>query len=540
MLQVFVRPPTAIQNLSRTDLEVQVALLRGGIQRAVLESALLVAADDFELARTRFLQLAADLQLDASSREQLDAAATVQQLRAAFDSAAARRIAASLELVQAQLPESRNRAYEILADAYGRFLHVQDAPASAADLNDRFMTLIGSLIAGEDTVLTEGAAALAADFQQMGAAVLPAGPAPAPADGVQAEAPAETPAAVPGEPAAEAPTAEPAAEPAAAAEPVTETAGTPVHVEAAALPAATMPADAAAFEAARRRDQLDSLRTELARMGLRGQPGEDAAESLHAAAFNTVDEVFERHYALAGQLVGAATRADSQAGRELLERFTALYRSTLAPVFSRTAPAANDGMLKLTSSLQQLDSLRLADVQLLVGQLAALDTGSTQVSQSLLRDTQLAVSSFTIGWPRLILTILAALLALLPLILLGMAFGGGNRNWQLINSGIFILLLPVIYEGLTFLTELLASLTGLAWLQTPARFSLFHSPLVQTLWLLLMISAIMLMSAGLYGICVQFGLFGGPRTERTVRASKGTAGSGKLETKTLIDWDDEF
>lgn len=562
---VFERARTAIQNLSRTDLEVQVAVLRGGMQRAVLESALLAAGDDFETARARFLQLAADLGFDSSGSDQLIAAGTVQQLRAAFDTASARRIAASLELVPAQLAESRNRAYETLADAYGRFLHVQDAPATAPDLNERFMTLIGSLIAEEDGILTEGAAELAATFQQMGTAVvapIPTGnePAAAVADAAEeaaVEATAE-PAAEPAvtEPGAGAVAAEavavadtPAAEAGpAAAEPVA-----PAPVAAAEAVAATSsdavadgdeeqlqsPADAAAeFEAALRKDQLDRLRTELARTGLRGQPGEDAAAALQAAGFNSLDAVFDQHYALAGQLVGAVTKADAAAGQQLLKRFASLYGITLAPVFAHTAPAVNDGMLQLTRDLQANPSLRLADVQLLTSQLGALDTGSAQVQQSLLLDTQLLVGSVTMGWPRLILTIVAALLALIPLILLGMAFGGGNRNWQLINSGIFLLLLPVIYEGIAFLAELAASLTGLAWLQVPASFSLFHSPLMQTLWLLLMIVAVVLMSIGLYGICVQFGLVG-QRSERKARA-RGAADGGKLETKTLIDWDEEF
>jgi hypothetical protein len=197
-------------------------------------------------------------------------------------------------------------------------------------------------------------------------------------------------------------------------------------------------------------------------------------------------------------------------------------------------------MLTLTDNLLAVDSVRLADVQLLLSQLGALDGNLAQPDPTLLHDAQLALGNFTLGWPRLIVTILAALLAIVPLILLGMAFGGGNRNWQLINSGFFILLLPLIYEGFTYLTDLLASLTGLAWLGFPARFSLFHSPLVQVLWLLLMIAAITLMSVGLYGICVQFGIFGTGSARQGARAPRGVTGPGKMEVKTLIDWDDEF
>jgi hypothetical protein len=531
MEQVVERARSAIQNHSRTDLEVQVAVLRGGFQRAVLESALLAATDDYPLAKTRFLRLAADLQLDAAGTGQLEAAGDVRQLRAAFDSAAARRIALSLEQVQEQYPVDPDRAYTTLADAYGRFLHVQDAPASDAGLNDRFMSVIGNLVSGEDSQLAAEAATLAATFREMGAA---AAPDPAPA------APAATETASAAEPAApELPDSPPEAAlqaPEAAAEAGAET---EAEAEPAAGPDLTLAEAAGLLEEERQAEVLADLRSAVARMGVRGQAGETAAANLHAAGFTSPDEAFDMHYALAARLAGAAAAGDMPRSGVLLERFDRLYRSTLSTVFSHAAPAGDSVMLDLTAQLKANAGLRLSDVQLLSSQLDTL-TGGVSAGPGLLQQAQLAVSGFTIGWPRLILTILAGLLAIVPLVLLGMAFGGGNRNWQLINSGIFILLLPLIYEGLTYLGEFLAGVTGLAWLQSPVRFSLFHSPLIQVVWLVLMLAAIILMSIGLYGICVQFGLFSGTRARQSVRAPRRATGAGKLEVKTLIDWDDEF
>src|SRR5690606_25026317 len=130
-------------------------------------------------------------------------------------------------------------------------------------------------------------------------------------------------------------------------------------------------------------------------------------------------------------------------------------------------------------------------------------------SSGLADEAQAAVTRYWGGWPRMIVTIIAALLAILPLVLLRMAFGGGNRNWSLIGAGLFLLLLPVMLEGLGQLADLIARLAGASDLHAVAGWSILQNPLMQSAWLLLTLAAIILISIGLYGICRQFGLFGG-------------------------------
>jgi membrane-anchored glycerophosphoryl diester phosphodiesterase (GDPDase) len=129
-----------------------------------------------------------------------------------------------------------------------------------------------------------------------------------------------------------------------------------------------------------------------------------------------------------------------------------------------------------------------------------------------------------------------------PLALLNLAFGGSNRNWQLVGVALFFLFLPVIYEGLSYLGTFLADVTGVDVLDSLARFSIFQNTISQVVWTLLMALAILFAIIGLRGICVQFGLIGKRKQDDVVPAEAPvtTIPANATGSETVVDWDEEF
>ena len=132
---------------------------------------------------------------------------------------------------------------------------------------------------------------------------------------------------------------------------------------------------------------------------------------------------------------------------------------------------------------------------------------------------------------------MTALLAILPLVFLRLAFGGGNRNWSLIGTGLFLLLLPAMLGGVGALLELAGHLAAVPTLFQAAAWLTLDGALQQLLFTVLALLATILLAVGLYGICRQFGLFGGQAGGRKLF---GKRNEDKSVTKTLVDWDEDF
>ena len=191
--------------------------------------------------------------------------------------------------------------------------------------------------------------------------------------------------------------------------------------------------------------------------------------------------------------------------------------------------------------------LRMQDVDALTGQVdavARVALGQAAPANQRLNEQTLALWA---GWPRLIVMLVFGILAFVPLYLLNLAFGGGNRNWQLIGVSLFLLLLPVVYEALASIGSLVAYLTGDDTFEVLATYSMFQSPVGQVVWAVLVAIAILLAISGLYGICVQFGLLGrrrsaagaGPSATQTNTATMDATGV-RQPADALVDWDEDF
>jgi hypothetical protein len=585
MEATFERARTAVRNQSSTDLMVQVSVLAGGFRRLLYEAALReAAAGNMALAEERLSYLARDIGLGAETLERLSDAISTQAMQSAFEAGSVAAIQQRLGGVEAQLAGELDIgiSYRLLAQAYGIFIPIQDSPRAPEDLSEVFVDAIQALVAleaavadealsdqaaaaegGEDTLAPREAfevqlAALQTRVSQFARAAQqelsePIDEVEAPQEALEPEAvdvpqqglDAETPdeevtlAAPSDETDAVAAIPEGAVvhdEPPAPSE---DEAGVVAVAE--DTPNATQPIQAdpepavpASPETALPVSEVAALQRTFAGFGLDSATQTRLASSYQQAGLSSVGAALDQLYATSARALAASARGDQRQAQALVSSYRTDYSRLLEPLVRGRDAAFNRDTLAMLRNFERSPALRQSDLVALVER-----TRST----SLLLDghpgswesrAQAFIGSYWVGFPRLAVMIVLGLLAFIPLYLLNLAFGGGNRNWKWIGSALFLLLVPMIFEGLTFLGSLLAELTDIAALNALAAYSLWHSPLAQVAWTLLTALAIILASVGLYGICAQFGLLGSRAKAASARASNDT------RRDTVVEWDEDF
>ncbi|MBS3933910.1 MAG: hypothetical protein KGZ35_06095 [Truepera sp.] len=509
MEATFEQARTAIGRRSPTDLAVQTTVIAGGFKRIVYESAVRAAlAGDLALAQSRLAHLASDLGLPQAQRQALLQETALPALQAHFEIGTAARVMEHLASARAQAGTSVAEAYLALARAYSAYIPIQDSARLAEAAGPRLVSAINALVAGDLTAMNEQLAQVEQQFLALSRAATALLPAPA----------APVPAEVAPPPAEAAPLPQP---PVVAPEPPT--------VE--ALPdLPTQPGEQERAEA------LAELERTLARFGLSPTERSRLAASYLESGLANPEAAIERLWAQSARIAVAAQNGEITAARQALSVALLDYRRYLQPLVSSRDEGLNHRTLELFRSLTASPALRLQDTATLTQQIDHLATALGGGTPPLTERLSAVTTSYWAGWPRLVVIILLGMLAFIPLRLLNLAFGGGNRNWQLVGVALFLLLLPIIFESVTFLGSLLASLFKLESLNALASYSIFQSELAQLVWVLVTASAIALAIIGLRGICVQFGLLG----QRTKMTTSQTRRTTKSKPDSTVDWDEEF
>lgn len=554
--RVVERARVAIGIASQDDLAVQVAVLEGGFQRLVYDSALRAASDgDVALARARLVRLSTDLGMSQADRDAIaDTSGSLAALRFDFEAGVADVVGTRLAVAEELLSSSTGGAYRALARAYGAFLLVQDSPRADASLNQRFVDAAQGLV---DEELEAGAAALRDARSQIGGlesaararqgATAATTPAPAPSD-LPSAPPSET--ADITVPADATDTVEPSTAPVVsdtdgetdtpAAEPL-EALDDPALLSADAL-AELRAQIAAEVEEELRAERLTALEDELAALGVSMLVRGERAEALLDAGFDTLAQAYD---AVAARLIessAAIQRGDASAASSAMRAAAQGYQTHLGPLVRLRSISADADTGLTLELLADEPGLRASDVTVAAAQLEAAWSAlyGVETEPALLTGARQTLGLWH-GLPRTIVLLVVGLLALVPLVLANIAFGGGNRNWQLVGVAMFLLLLPVLFEGLVGLAVLLAEVAGVELLLPLAALSPFTSLVGQVVWLAVTLLAVVLSIRGLYGICAQFGLVGrkggGAPGQRATTSTRATRTS---TTKTeSIDWDDD-
>lgn len=548
--RVFERARTAIDNRSETDLAVQAQVLVGGFQRLLFESALVAAVEgDEALARMRLLALADDVGLGEARIAQLQDETEAGPLRRVFEAGVAEQVGARIDLLlDAGGPEDTDEAYRQLARAYADFLLVQDSGRLDPAANERFVDAARGLVDGDDDAFLTSLGTLSSDLADLRAAA-DAG-APPRDDAVDAGGVVADLAGGSEEPAPEpdAGTIEDGAEAdgeTALAEDVADAAPGEIDLEAlrAEIEAEVREQVAAEMEA----QAIADLALELTTLGVPAVDRDALATEFYDAGVASVAELEAELATLAAAFEAEVLRGDVAMAQAILVRIEAAYgprRSAvggtdLAALAFRLAPQA-DGRLRATlDRLRRAPTLRSSDASLLVTEVVTLSDALRGGAAPVLQEAVATTASWWRDWIRPVAMIVLALLALIPLRLLGLAFGGGNPNWSLVGFALFLLLLPVYVEGVLAAAALLAGPLSMPGLAGWSVASAFASELTQFVWAGVMTVAVLFAIIGLYGICRQFGVVGPRRRAGTGSRSRGTSTRATRGDATLVDWDDD-
>ncbi|HKI57235.1 MAG TPA: hypothetical protein VKB31_08810 [Trueperaceae bacterium] len=540
MEALFDRARAAVANQSRTDIAVQAAVLTGGFQRLVMDSAFKAAvAGDMTTAKARLAHIGADMQLDQGALDAIQAARTPTALRLQMEQGVARLISEDISVARRLLPTDRGVAYQTLAEGYGASLLVQDSPRVKAGFNQGFVDAAKALVAKDDAAFDKATRDIAASAGQLAEADRLALASTSSTTTATTSGNGAAPSALPAVAGAASGTAgsAPAARPPSAAAP----AQAPASGSASGGQAASQ-APAAGPEQ-QRQQQLTTLTQAIARTGMAAPAAQHLAASYLDAGTTSIQEATRAVYAATAEASASLMAGDVSGARDQVKAASKQYDSLLSPIVAFKQPGVDADTRATFTRTASLVGLRLQDLDNLTAQVDAAARVISGKPQSGNLALNRSLDSWWAGWPRLLVLLVFGILVFVPLYLLNMAFGGGNRNWQLIGVSLFLLLLPVVFEALAALGSMLASWTHTDSFEVLANYSMFQSTIGQVVWAGLIVLAILFAILGLYGICVQFGLLGrGKRSAGagTTMTATATSTSTQERAEAMVDWDEEF
>ncbi|EYB67069.1 hypothetical protein DEIPH_ctg052orf0071 [Deinococcus phoenicis] len=462
--------------LARTPAEVQaqVLLARGLMRRALYDQTLNQLAQTAGTpaaggSAAQVKLLAREFGLTGAPAAALvgDAGAGhLERVAWRLQRAAAQKVGAALNVVR---PERSPASYVNLARATGWFTVVQDAGAQNLKVA-QFTAALGQLTAGDVPALTaslgtlrQGAAALSRSLSTPPASVGPA----------KAAGAAQSPAPRPSE-----------AQTPAAQTPEAQTPGTQTP---------------------------DAQTPEAASPGTVSTPAAPASGGVDAA------------YTALGRALTAVGHGDPEAARSELGRVPAALAS--APAALRRA-GGYDTLTQHLAAAQERRGLRPGDVQALIAELGGLERSVAGEGRSTVDTLSAGVARTFSGGLRAVVFLLLALLGLVPLYLLNLAFGGRNPYWRAITAALVLLLLPVFLEGVFGFLGWVGDLSGVTFLRAAPSLTLWQGVYGLPLRALFTALAIALASYGFRGLCVQFGLLGRQSAARSA-------------PQPSLDWDEE-
>ena len=533
VVQALNNARIAVSRKSKADLEGQLWVVRGSLGKMLYEAMFQAAYQgDKEQARAlldRLIEITARTpDLKAKAERYIDTG-DIEGLRTLFERAYAEAIYKTLQL--AQQKDQRVAAYALTAKAYGLYLVVQDSPrlkgASARD----FVDALAALVAGDDAAFKaktdELIAAAQAFFKAAGPVVATA---PAAAQTQPEAAPAPQPAAT------EAPA--PAPQPAQPAQPAAKPAPQP-----AAQPAATKPAPVQAPVLVSPIEQLKQDMTFLI-----GDPkkAEKVAASMAQVGIYSYTDWRDSLHLTMGLLAKAQAYISSgqaQKSKQYIGYARNRYIYEIYPLVDAIDPDAAKTTLSMFDQLIGGVGIRTADLVVMIAQLE--NVGDIVLGRGLgpWHDFTVSLQRSTFGLPRAVFFMLVGILALFPLYLIWLTFGGRNVYWRLLGLAFFFLLLPAIVEGLSYLGDILAVYGNVPSLYVLDNFSILQNLVAQLAWGALIFLVVVFATWGLRGIAIQFGLIQDRRQPATTTHAAADLTGEKnptLTSETIVEWDEEF
>ncbi len=539
VVQSLKNARVAISRKSKADLESQLWVVRGSLGKMLYE-AMFQAAYKGDPKQSlalldRLVKITARTPDLKNKAVPLIQAGDIKSLRTLFERAYAGAIAKTLALAK----QRKNRAskFALTAKAYGLYLVVQDSPRLKGSLAKEFVGALADLqsndLASYNSKIDQLIAASRDFFKAAGAqagSVEPATPAAAKpsAPGGAAQTSKPKPAASIAAPAT-APKAAATPKAAAAAKAAPAAASKPVVAAPLVSPKEQLLQDVEFLVPDKKKAQKAA--TLLAQSGIYSYT--DWRNSLLMTE-GTV-----------GSAIPYVASGNTDIAYKRLEYARSRYLYEISPLVRAVKPKLDKEVIGLFDSLMNAVGLRTTDINVLIDLLESVDAtvlGKTFVLQKPF-SVGLAITKLFVGLPRAVFFILMAILALFPLYLVWLTFGGRNVYWRLLGLAFLFLLLPAVFEGIGYFGDLLATYGGVPILHKLSFASIEQNVLAQTVWAILLFLVIVFATWGLRGIAIQFGLIQDKRRQQTTVQSDSNTTSEKsptLTSETIVEWDEEF
>jgi exonuclease III len=571
----------ALSRKSKADLEVRITLIKGIMGKALYDGYFAnlgnSEASAYLSRMLRASNLPSALESKASS---LVIAGDLEGLRTLLERAYATQMLAALQ--QATTQSSPAAAYQAMVKAYALYLVIQDSPRVQNLSAKGFYTALEKLAKSNPKGFRRDAQALTVQAKAVVGRLNPAKSAQA-SKAAPVKATAKPAVKATAKPAVKA-TAKPAVK--ATAKPAVKVAkpnpapqnsvmeaklvgSNPkaisevrIVTDEAAIPAVQPPVAAAGY---------DKLVADLGQMLGNSQAAAQVANQVQAAGIGSMDEWKRAFLEIKGVLIEAQVQAEvgnTEAMRTLLGQVGQRYDAEIAPVVGVVRPELVERTRKLLNSAHDAVGLRTSDFSVLAGELQENRLATEGRTLGAAHSAAVTVLQAIMGIPRAFLFILVGLLSVFPLYLLSLTFGGRNRYWQMLGVSFFFLLLPVMFEGLSYFGAVLSDsrFGGLSFLSSLNAFSIQQNIFAQMFWAVSVFLVIVFAAIGLRGIATQFGLLQNrraPAAETLSTTATGTttgvvmatseveanskplavaqpAGAPTLTMETIVDWDEEF
>ena len=267
---------------------------------------------------------------------------------------------------------------------------------------------------------------------------------------------------------------------------------------------------------------------------------ETVALKLISAGVRSIDEWRDQLYIAEGYVATAQaylSTGQPQRAQTYLDSARARFLFSLYPLVEAVDPGLAKDTDNFFKKLREGLGLRSSDVAVLAVALERVRSEVFDERVSPWFEAQIKVEKATFGLPRAVLFLIVGALSLFPVYLVWLTFGGRNIYWRLLGSALFFLFVPAIFEGLSYLGEILAYYGGLPGLFALSNLSIFQSVVMQLLWGFLIFVVVVLAGWGLRGLAQQFGLL---PERRTTTAAVLEHTREDTQESAIVEWDEEF
>jgi len=536
VVQALNNARIAVSRKSKADLEGQLWVVRGSLGKLMYEAMFQDVyngnIDEALALLDRLIEITARTPDLKAKAVPLIQAGDIEGLRTLFERAYAEAIYKSLQLAQ----EKKDRAsqYALTAKAYGLYLVVQDSPRVDA-LARNFVDALSQLVAGDDEGYKQRSDELIASAKRFyRAAGREVSVAPI------AVQPASEPA--PAQPAAPQTAPNPAPAPATPASP---SHSTPAKVKKAAPTTARTEGRKPKIQAEVLISPIEQLNQDMFFLIGNKKKAAEVANLMAQSGIYSFTDWRNNLYITKGLLATAQAYISvgrAQDARHFLDLARNRYLYNIHPLLEAIDP--NQANITRDMFEQQLHGvgLRTTDLTVLNAQLENVADIVLERPLGPWHDFTVSLQRATFGLPRAIFFILVGILALFPLYLVYLTFGGRNVYWRLLGLAFVFLLLPAILEGFSYFGDILAIYGGVPQLFALDNLSILQNIAAQLAWGVLIFLVVVFATWGLRGIAIQFGLIQDRRQAATMELSTADAAGERstLTSETIVEWDEEF